>query len=130
MRAQEPDYEACRVLFSELEFTTLLKDFVRTTDASSVEYGELKDEQQLEKLLKQGRKNGLAVAVCAPIAAPAVPEEKDDEPELPLLHVKQQGCDPIEIGISVGENSAVSSMLVDNALSKALDGMLADEAIP
>src|SRR5581483_948176 len=48
MRAQEPDYEACRELFSELEFTTLLKDFVRTTDASTVEYGELKSEQQLQ----------------------------------------------------------------------------------
>src|SRR5438270_13107121 len=55
MRAQEPDFEACRVLFNELEFTTLLKDFVRTTDAGSVEYGELKGEQHLEKLLKHGR---------------------------------------------------------------------------
>jgi DNA polymerase-1 len=130
MRAQEPDFEACRVLFNELEFTTLLKDFVRTTDASSVEYGELKDEEQLEKLLKQGRKNGIALAVCAPNVTPTVAEEKEDEPELPLLNVKQQGCDPIEIGISAEENSAVSSRLVDNALSKALDRMLADESIP
>ncbi|HEX4664413.1 MAG TPA: DNA polymerase I, partial [Terriglobales bacterium] len=130
MRAQEPDFEACRVLFNELEFTTLLKDFVHTTDASSVEYGELKDEEQLEKLLKQGRKNGIALAVCAPNVTPTVAEEKEDEPELPLLNVKQQGCDPIEIGISAEENSAVSSRLVDNALSKALDRMLADESIP
>jgi DNA polymerase I len=130
MRAQEPDFEACRVLFNELEFTTLLKEFVRATDASSVEYGELRDEQQLEKLLKQGRKHGIAVAVCAPIVAPAVPAEKEDEPELPLLNLKQQGCDPIEIGISAEENSALSSRLIDNGLSKALDAMLADEAIP
>jgi DNA polymerase I len=112
MRAQEPDFEACRVLFNELEFTTLLKDFVRTTDASSVEYGELKDEQHLETLLKQGKKNGVALAVCAPTVAPAVAEEKEDEPELPLLNVRQQGCDPIEIGISAEENSAVSSRLI------------------
>jgi DNA polymerase I len=130
MRAQEPDFEACRVLFNELEFTTLLKDFVRTTDASSVEYGELKDEQHLETLLKQGKKNGVALAVCAPTVAPAVAEEKEDEPELPLLNVRQQGCDPIEIGISAEENSAVSSRLIDNALSKALDRMLADQSIP
>src|SRR4051812_1601476 len=130
MRAQEPDFEACRVLFNELEFTTLLKDFVRTTDASSVEYGELKDEQHLEKLLKHGRNSGVALSVCAPTVAPAVAEEKEDEPELPLLNVRQQGCDPIEIGISAEENSAVSSRLIDNALSKALDRMLADESIP
>jgi DNA polymerase I len=130
MRAQEPDFEACRVLFNELEFTTLLKDFVRTTDAGSVEYGELKGEQHLEKLLKHGRNSGVALAVCAPTVAPAVAEEKEDEPELPLLNVRQQGCDPIEIGISAEENSAVSSRLIDNALSKALDRMLADESIP
>src|SRR5437899_11838998 len=29
MQAQEPDYEACRALFNELEFTTLLKNFVQ-----------------------------------------------------------------------------------------------------
>ena len=53
MRAGDPDYEACRVLFNELEFTTLLKNFVRTTDADTVEYGALKTEEQLERLLKQ-----------------------------------------------------------------------------
>src|SRR5438270_520961 len=69
MQAQEPDYEACRVLFNELEFTTLLKDFVRTTDAGSVEYGELKGEQHLEKLLKLAGKHQLALAICAPVAS-------------------------------------------------------------
>ena len=61
MRAQDPDYEACRVLFNELEFTTLLKDFVQTTDQANVEYGELRNEPQLEMLLKQskGRAMGL-----------------------------------------------------------------------
>src|SRR5246127_4802032 len=70
MRAQEPDYEACRTLFNELEFTTLLKNFVRTTDAETVEYGELKTEQQLEKLLKEARKGSVGFAICAPTASP------------------------------------------------------------
>ena len=130
MRAQEPDYESCRVLFSELEFTTLLKDFVRTTDASSVEYGELKTEQQLQKLLKNARKNGMAVAICAPTGYTGTAESSgEDEPELPLLNIKQQGCDPIEIGISVQENSGVSTRLIDNALSASIDEMLADPSI-
>src|SRR5437660_4949307 len=37
MQSQEPDYEACRALFNELEFTTLLKNFVQTTDEANVE---------------------------------------------------------------------------------------------
>ncbi|PYY12551.1 MAG: DNA polymerase I, partial [Acidobacteria bacterium] len=130
MLAQEPDYEACRALFNELEFTTLLKNFVQTTDEASVEYGELKNEQQLEKLLKQVKKGEIAVAVCAPSVAPAGPEEKDDEPELPLLNMKQQGCDPIEISLAVQENKAVSFRLGDSALSAKVERMLADRSIP
>jgi len=130
MRAQEPDYEACRILFSELEFTTLLKNFVRTTDSSSVEYVELKHEQLLEQIIQRGSKGGVAVAVCAPNVAPAAAESSEDEPELPLLNIKQQGCDPVEIGISVEENAAVSSRLTENELSKAILTMLADPSIP
>lgn len=130
MRAGEPDYEACRVLFSELEFTTLLKGFVQTTDASTVKYEELKTPQQFEKLLKQAKKTGIAVAICAPTTAPAGQEEDDGEPELPLLNVRQQNCDPIEIAISVEENTGVSYRLADNQLSRAIEEMLADPSIP
>ena len=130
MRAQEPDFEACRALFNELEFTTLLKDFVRTTDASTVEYGELKNEQQLEKLLKEARTSGIALAICAPIPAPRSEEETDEEPELPLLNVSQQACDPIEIGISVHENKAVSLRLTNDAISKSVCRVLADASVP
>jgi DNA polymerase-1 len=129
MRAGEPDYEACRVLFSELEFTTLLKNFVQTTDADSVKYEELKTQQQLEKLLKQA-KNGIAVAICAPTAAPAIQEEEDGALELPLLNVRQIGCDPIEIAFSGEEKTGVSFRLTDNALSKSVGQMLADSSIP
>ena len=131
MRAGDPDYEACRVLFSELEFTTLLKDFVLTTDSTTVEYGELNSEAQLEKLLKQAEKGGIAFAICAPAASPAATEEKDDEPELPLLNVKSAAAHaPIEIAISVEENAGVSTRLTESPLSKAIDRFLADEAIP
>ena len=129
MRAQEPDYEACRVLFNELEFTTLLKDFVRTTDAATVEYGELKTEQQLEKLMKEAGKRSMAFAICAPTAVPQAAKEKDDEPELPLLNIKQPTCDPIEIGISVEENKAVSVRLTDNNVSKAVRKILGEESV-
>src|SRR5437868_8163679 len=126
MRAQDPEYEACRALFNELEFTTLLKDFVQTTDQAGVEYGELKNEQQLENLLKHIHGGGVALAICAPSITPAGAEEKDEEPELPLLNVMQQGCDPVEFGISVEENKAVSLRLLENSLSKAVERMLAD----
>ena len=128
MRAQEPDYEGCRALFNELEFTTLLKDFVRTTDAATVEYTELKTKQQLDKLLKDA---GIAAfVICAPGGTSrAVEEEKDDEPELPLLHVNQQTCDPVEIGISVRENNAATLRLTNSDLAQAVRKILADESV-
>lgn len=130
MRAGEPDFEACRVLFNELEFTTLLKNFLQTTDAASVKYEELKTSQQFDKLLKQAKKTGIAVAICAPTAAPPSPEEDNSEPELPLLNMKQQGCDPVEIAVSVEENTGSSFRLMENALSKTVSQMLADPSIP
>jgi len=130
MQAQEPDYEACRTLFNELEFTTLLKNFVQTTDQAQVEYGELNNESQLQKLLKQAGGRGIGVVICAPPAAAGAAEAQDEEPELPLLNIKQQGCDPVEIAISVEENRAVSARLANNALSEAIQNVLADESIP
>src|SRR5689334_20791000 len=130
MQAQAPDYEACRVLFNELEFTTLLKDFVQTTDQSNVEYGELKNEQQLQKLLKQTKDREIGVVICAPSVGAIGTEQKDEEPELPLLNIEQQGCDPVEIAISTQANTAASCRLLENALSKAVEKMLADQSIP
>lgn len=131
MRAGDPDYEACRVLFNELEFTTLLKDFVRTTDAADVEYGELKAEQwaRVRKLAKQ---SGVAIAICAPVAARVSSEETDDEPDLPLLNLRQRSCDPVEIALSVEENKAFSLRIGENATGIARDvqEVLGDNRLP
>src|SRR5437868_8460067 len=42
MRAGEPDAEACRKLFTELEFTTLLKEFISGIEVSEARYSEAK----------------------------------------------------------------------------------------
>ena len=130
MRAQEPDYEACRSLFNELEFTTLLKDFVRTTDAASIEYGELKSEAQLQKLLKEAGKESIAISICAPASASRSADGKEDEePELPLLNIKQRACDPVEVGLSIRENQGYSLRLTDNSLSQAMGKAIADSSV-
>src|SRR5262249_43367773 len=102
----------------------------QTTDQSNVEYGELKSESQLQKLVKQAKGNEIGVVICAPPAAAVGEENQDDEPELPLLNIRQQGCDPVEIAISAEENRAVSARLGDNAVSGAIRNVLADQSIP
>lgn len=130
MRAGDPDYEACRALFSELEFTTLLKDFVRTTEAADVEYGELTKEQWA-RVRRMAKESGVAIAICAPAASPLKNEEKDDEPDLPLLDFKPSGCDPLELAISVEENKAFSARIGENTsgVSRDVQEMLGDSRI-
>jgi DNA polymerase-1 len=88
MRAQDPDYEACKALFAELEFNTLLKQFL--TEGSAVgetDYAEVKNTAELEELLKEvDADHPLAVAfgaTSAPIQTEA--EQAESEEEAPQL---------------------------------------------
>ena len=62
MTAQAPDLELARSLFSELEFTTLLKEILPATDLGKTEYTELKTAAQWKRLLATAGKTGLALA--------------------------------------------------------------------
>ncbi|HET9742482.1 MAG TPA: DNA polymerase I [Terriglobales bacterium] len=130
MRAGEPDYEACRQLFNELEFTTLLKDFVRTTDAENVEYGELKSKAQLDTFVKQGKTSGIAVFLCAPQPKKPNNADENDNADLPLLAMPPRGCDPVEVALSAEPNKAASLRLGENAVSESVLNVLADPGIP
>jgi DNA polymerase I len=96
MRTQAPDLAACRDLFSELEFTTLLKELAPAPDNTVITY-ELKPAAvQLKHLLDEARalnpetklSNGLAIAIFEDAQAiaeevAAEPSEESGEPEPP-----------------------------------------------
>jgi DNA polymerase-1 len=64
MRTQEIDAEACRELFSELEFTTLLKDLAPPkVDATPVTFNTKPTAEDIAALLEKARTNGLALAI-------------------------------------------------------------------
>src|SRR5271154_293514 len=69
MATQEPDNAACRELFSELEFTTLLKDLAPSVDNTPIAYDLSPSQQQIAALLADARTNnaggvkGLTLAV-------------------------------------------------------------------
>ena len=60
MVAGEPDNDALRKLFSELEFTTLLKELVPALEVKETDYRELKSAKELKAML--GGKAPVAVA--------------------------------------------------------------------
>ena len=80
MRTQPVDNAACRALFTELEFTTLLKDLAPDVDAVVTTYNVKASAEDLKKLLKEARAAGhLAIAMAA--NAQAVAEEVSAEAE-------------------------------------------------
>jgi DNA polymerase-1 len=80
MRTRPVDNAACRALFTELEFTTLLKDLAPDVDAVVTTYNVKASAEELAALLKEAREAGhLAVAMAA--NAQAVAEEVCAEAE-------------------------------------------------
>jgi len=78
MRAGEPDVDALRALFTELEFTSLLKELLPVVEVSDAHYVEAKSAADVEKVLRAVPAGGvLAVAV----EHEERPEQASDEEE-------------------------------------------------
>ncbi len=111
MRAGEPDIDALRQLFTELEFSSLLKELLPTVEVGEVHYTEAKSAADIEQVVKSIPKGGaLAVALdVAPTATPVTTEEDDDaEERLPLESASASSVTPGRcIAISARGGTAV-----------------------
>jgi DNA polymerase I len=90
MTTQSPDNAACRDLFSELEFTTLLKELAPAVDNTPIAYNLSPSQEQIAALLADARTSdasgvkGLTLAVfedTRSLAAEVASEEADAELE-------------------------------------------------
>jgi DNA polymerase-1 len=136
MRAVEPDAEACRALFTELEFTSLLKEFLPSgVELGDTDYSEAESDRDIDKLLKQLPK-GSPLAVAVEVApAPSVEEEADEEPELQNGTLFAESAGSVQIGsarklaISVKTAQAKSLTTTSAAGARALE-VLGDAKVP
>jgi DNA polymerase I len=107
MIAGEPDSDALRKLFSELEFTTLLKELIPALEVRETDYRELKSIKDLKALASS--QSTLAVAFDFVLVAKAAEEETEAE-ELPAasgeLPYTQQ---PSLLGMSAPDNAPSNS---------------------
>src|SRR5271170_3987653 len=96
MRTQPVDNAACRQLFAELEFTTLLKELAPAVDNTAIDYNLKPTAGEIAKLLSEARAvdpetnrvRGLAIAIFEDARAiaeetGAEPSEESAEPEPP-----------------------------------------------
>ena len=87
MRAGAPDVEALRALFTELEFTSLLKELLPVVEVSEAHYSEAKSASDVEAVLKSVTAgNALAVAIEAETPVEVDDQEQEaDEPQESML---------------------------------------------
>jgi DNA polymerase-1 len=89
MRAGEPDVDNLRQLFTELEFTSLLKELLPTVQVTEAHYEEANSAATVEKVLNAvSEENVLAVAVEAEAAESVESSEEEiieEEPQEAML---------------------------------------------
>lgn len=141
MRTQAPDVNACRALFTELEFTTLLKELAPGVVEHPAEYILHPSPGQIAAFIAEAKKNGFAFAlptseleaVAEQISEQEAEAIEEKEPELKTMslldlveEVEQPSTQKMElrIAVAVNENEA---LLVPLETVKAL---LEDESVP
>ncbi len=137
MKAQPPDVAGARQLFTELEFNTLLQEFLGEGDAvGETNYREIKSAAELEEFLR-GRPAGaaLAIAVDASLAEPIEAEEpapgEESQATLALeiqTTIPQTG--PERIALAWQKASAAVVSLRDNTIRNLIRRALEDSKIP
>jgi DNA polymerase I len=133
MRMGEPDSPALRDLFTELEFTSLLKDLVSGVDESQTEYTEAKTAADVDKVLKSlGRDGVLAIALETVGAAPTVSEDEsesdDSQGQLSLASAPVEAPKLQTLAISPAENQA-TTVTLDSAAGERLQQALSDPKV-
>ena len=139
MRAQEPDAAAARALFTELEFNTLVQDFLsESVELGETDYREAQSAAEVQAVIGSARKPGrlLAIALEASAAQPMAAEEEEnadgeEDRQLSLSEVPQVTTPPatLHIAISAEHGKAVSLKLDDSKIAGPLIPALADKAL-
>jgi DNA polymerase I len=84
MRVGQPDLDSLRQLFTELEFTSLLKELLPEVQVTETHYTEANSEAELEDVLGSLSPGGaLAIALGAEKAEPLPKSDEEDSDEVP-----------------------------------------------
>ena len=136
MVAGEPDMDALRSLFSELEFTTLLKELVPVMEVRETEYRELKSLDDLKAMAQS--KAPLAIAFEFTAAQKPNTEEEpeaDDQKSGELLFDGPPSPEvnplaPLKLAISAEPGKAFTVLLRDDEISAEIKRLLGNPKIP
>src|SRR5712691_4484184 len=136
MRVGEPDVEALRALFFELEFTSLLKELLPVVETKEGDYREIRTASELDDYLGK-LASGTPLAIAIPTEHTDTAEEEEEaepEPEqsglLPLQAADAPAAVvPLErVAFSVAAGSGAIATLADKLLVERVKNLLEGEA--
>jgi DNA polymerase I len=139
MRVGEPDVDALRSLFTELEFTSLLKELLPVVEVTEAHYSEAKSTADIENVVSAIQPGGsLAVALEKEesVKSSEDEEEKEDEPQdaqLSLMGGALNGPPAPtahRIAISASSGSATIVKLDSEGAAEKLRAILAHANVP
>jgi len=128
METQPPDLDACRELFTELEFTSMLRDLEPAPAGGGplVEIVEEPTDAQAAAFYAAARKGGFAFALDA--AAPALEDDEDAAPQsLSLLDVAEAAEKQSNFTVGLCADPATALQL---PLTEPLRALLEDASVP
>ena len=126
METQPPDIEACRELFTELEFTSMLRELEPSTTGAVVDLIEQPTNEQSGAFYAAARPHGFAFSLDA--AEPTEPESDDQQPQtLSLLDAVEAAEKKTLFSIGVCADPAIGLQV---PLTPELRALLEDSSIP
>ena len=138
MKVGEPDVEALRALFAELEFSSLLKELLPVVALKPGDYRELRTRSEFEQYL-QGVGEGAALALAIPAESAEVVEAEEGEPlpeqsgflDLQSAEAADQACDALKpIAFSHAGGAGAMVALDDPGLAERVKSVLEDATLP
>jgi DNA polymerase-1 len=134
MRAGAPNVEALRALFTELEFTSLLKELLPVVEVTEAHYTEAQSGADVEAVLKTvSAENPLALAIEAETKVEIDDQEEEaEEPQetmLPLTTSPVEAHPPQSVAISAAAGTALTVALRNDAGAR-LKSVLESEDVP
>jgi DNA polymerase I len=139
MRVGEPDVDALRALFTELEFTSLLKELLPVVEVSETQYTEAKTASDIDAVLKALSGDGvlaLAIEHAEEVTAPGEAEDREEGPQSRQLSLMDSAItanspDTVNcrVAISASAGTAVSVSLDTGGPGKRLRQILSDERV-
>ncbi len=138
MRAGQPDLDLLRQLFTELEFTSLLKELLPEAQVTEAHYAEAQSIADVENVLNSLTQEGV-LAIAVEQAEPIQESEDgvvDEEPQSGMLALTSEAPphapEPTarRIAISTAAGSATIVKLDSSAVADKLRSILANAATP